>query len=1001
VPAEPPPCAHHSDCDVDAGLVCGAGGVCRPQCRTDDDCREFGTDLMCSSVSGMPDAGACRPRPTDAGVDAACPASQLRCGTSCTDVMSDPRHCGSCEIDCTRLPNVVAGGVRCVAGACDVSGACAPGRAHCSSNVDDGCETDLSRSPNCGACGVTCMAPASLCTTAGDAGTSYACAARCATGMTACNDACVDTQTSLTNCGACDAACTAPAHASATCAAGRCGFACDMGFGDCDTDRSNGCETDLSADPTHCGACATRCSFVNAAATCSAGRCAIGACADGFGDCNASPADGCETDVRADVANCGRCGAACAFPGAAARCAAATCLRGACNSGLGDCDLVAANGCETDVQTSVAHCSACGRSCPSGANATATCGAGVCGLSCGVGFGDCDMASGNGCEAALATSLTNCGACGAACARPNATTACVAGTCNVIACAFPFSDCDASAANGCEANVQSSTTNCGACGAACMAPMFGTASCVAGRCVVTPDPGYRCSGTACEPAPARLVAPMNGNIVTTRRPTLRWVLAPATDGARVQLCRDRACSMVISTVDTGATSLRPTADLPPGIVYWRSFGRLGTAFGSTQVSPVWWFVVPNSPGSSVDTSWGFRLDMDGDGFHDIVSGTTAALPYRAFVYYGGPGVIPTAASLALDTGERVAAVGDIDADGYGDVVSSIRSSQTVEVHLGRGQQGLESSVAVPAPAGATQFGYVVAGAGDTNGDGFADFIVGSPASRTAYVFRGSATGPVTATPTILTEPDFIYSVSVGGAGDLDGDGYSEVVVGACLNGMCTTNVYVYRGGPTGTNATAWHVFSPPAGSSLYGTAVTGVGDVNGDGLNDLAIADGSYALGAGRVYIYHGSSTGLGAPAATLNGPAGFGGFFGQAVVPAGDVNRDGFDDVLITGTRFGGRVAVFLGSATGVSNTDLARIATYMPGTAGYASSAGGSGDVDGDARPDLVVGSSVHFMTVLAYEGTPTLSVLATLRGATGTGSSVARMLFPSPPTRMPRRG
>jgi hypothetical protein len=108
----------------------------------------------------------------------------------------------------------------------------------------------------------------------------------------------------------------------------------------------------------------------------------------------------------------------------------------------------------------------------------ATCAAGVCALTCEAPYGNCDGSVLNGCETDLDTSLSHCGACGRACNPPNAIGLCSSGACAILACAGGFRDCDMSAANGCEANFNSDRNNCGRCGGVCPAGR----SCVGGAC---------------------------------------------------------------------------------------------------------------------------------------------------------------------------------------------------------------------------------------------------------------------------------------------------------------------------------------------------------------------------------------------------------------------------------------------------------------------------------------------------------------------------------------
>src|SRR5262249_3865058 len=107
----------------------------------------------------------------------------------------------------------------------------------------------------------------------------------------------------------------------------------------------NGSCTDTTSDPTNCGTCGTSCMVDHARASSPARRCPPGACAPGWADCNAKPADGCEINLRADPANCTACGQACALPNAIAGCAGSCYVR-ACNFGWDNCNAKDEDGCE-------------------------------------------------------------------------------------------------------------------------------------------------------------------------------------------------------------------------------------------------------------------------------------------------------------------------------------------------------------------------------------------------------------------------------------------------------------------------------------------------------------------------------------------------------------------------------------------------------------------------------------------------------------------------------
>jgi hypothetical protein len=135
--------------------------------------------------------------------------------------------------------------------------------------------------------------------------------------------------------------------------------------------------------------------------------------------------------------------------------------------------------CETNTNTSLANCGFCSNPCTV-SHGTPTCAAGSCEVSsCSAGYANCDGSATNGCEIQLSTSTTHCGACATACTNAHGTTSCAASTCNP-SCGTGYADCDASRANGCETALDT-VSNCGMCGKVCPAN-GGTATCNAGVC---------------------------------------------------------------------------------------------------------------------------------------------------------------------------------------------------------------------------------------------------------------------------------------------------------------------------------------------------------------------------------------------------------------------------------------------------------------------------------------------------------------------------------------
>jgi Cys-rich repeat protein len=269
---------------------------------------------------------------------------------------------------------------------------------------------------------------------------------RCGGGQKCCGGACTDVSKDASNCGGCGAACSIP-HATAACAGGMCGLAaCNPGYGDCNKNPSDGCETNLHTDPVNCAVCGAKCSFPNARVACSDG-CYIGACLYGFDDCNGKNDDGCETSVISDKKNCGACGNACNNPPhAQAACVNAACRLAACDPGFSDCDGNPANGCEVQTGIDKNNCGACGNQCGQGLvcinssctcpqcnfpNAKSACKNLVCVMGdCLPGWADCNQNPKDGCEVQIGKDKANCGACGNACPPMNG---CIDGVC-VMGC---------------------------------------------------------------------------------------------------------------------------------------------------------------------------------------------------------------------------------------------------------------------------------------------------------------------------------------------------------------------------------------------------------------------------------------------------------------------------------------------------------------------------------------------------------------------------------------
>jgi hypothetical protein len=485
-----------------------------------------------------------------------------------------------------------------------------------------------------------------------------------------------------------------------------------------------------------------------------------------------------------------------------------------------------------------------------------------------------------------------------------------------------------------------------------------------------PDGGIADGGCAIDPAtvPApRAIAPLSTASVTSQTPALHWVLAGGTDGAIVDICMDRACDSIKVSFQAPGTSGTVPETLTTGPYYWRLHGTSQGTTG-TPTNAVWEFFV-GARSAPVNTSWGTTLDVNGDGFADVVVGASDPVSFDggAYLYLGGPGGLsPMARSLPPPAmnggyGESVASAGDLDGDGFADLVVGAPLNEdfvgAAFVYAG-GQGGVS---ATPTTLSGTrpiiQFGYTVAGAGDVNGDGYGDLLVQATGDNSesglAYLYLGGA-GGVTTTATVLSAS----AVStVAPAGDVNGDGFADVVVGTYApesGGSIVGAVDVFVGGAGGLSATPLVLAAPSGLGGTFGSAAGCAGDVNGDGLADVIVGANGASADPLTAFVYLGDTAGLNAKPIVLQTPSPDTGFV-EAVNGVGDVNGDGFGDVVVTAWNpFVGsaiRYYVYLGSKSGPSATPIV-LATDQ--SAQHAAVAG-AGDVNGDGFDDIVVGTIV----------------------------------------------
>jgi hypothetical protein len=290
--------------------------------------------------------------------------------------------------------------------------------------------------------------------------------------------------------------------------------------------------------------------------------------------------------------------------------------------------------------------------------------------------------------------------------------------------------------------------------------------------------------------------------------------------------------------------------------------------------------------------------VDADGVHDIIGGASlSGGPGAAIVYSGADGtVIHTLPGESAGDlfGYAVGPAGDVDEDGRDDVLVGARGSSVGGASSGRAYiySGLDGSLirTLEAEGAGDLFGSGAAGVDDVNGDGISDQIVGAPgagANGKAYVFSG-------ADGTLLFDTDANAGGStygeffVAGLGDVDKDGVRDVYAGDYGANGGEGRAYVY----SGADGSVIHVFAGTAGEGVG--PGRGAGDVDGDGYDDLVIGHWASSAGAasgGRVRVYSGRD---GSVSRTITGNVA-GANLGFDAVGVGDVNDDGRIDFLLS----------------------------------------------------------------------------------------------------------
>lgn len=398
-------------------------------------------------------------------------------------------------------------------------------------------------------------------------------------------------------------------------------------------------------------------------------------------------------------------------------------------------------------------------------------------------------------------------------------------------------------------------------------------------------------------------------------------------------------------------------------------------------------------------------DVNGDGYGDIIVGgpkyTTEEYPGgTAFVYYGSASGLPIQPQWTTGGdvqgsrfGGAVSSAGDVNGDGYDDILigaheytipGSVNVSKQGSIYLFYGSAaGLgtgEADWRFNGDRSEENLGYAVASAGDLNGDGYDDIIVGARRYSVddkkvgaVLVFYGSAEGLLQTSPDWMVIGDDAgadFGAAVNTAGDVNGDGYDDIIVGAPYydNGLKIGGAaFVYLGSAAGLAPAGqpdWMMTGGVAEAS-FGISVDTAGDVNNDGFDDIIIGAPRYPGDQdhdGAVFVFHGSSSGLRTSANWTAVPDQLGALFGYAAAAAGDVNQDGYDDVIVGAYHYNenpedgqnsieGAVFVYWGAPVCLQAAGWRAVGEKAETEFGFA--VGTAGDITGDGNQDIIVGA------------------------------------------------